>query len=31
MQIKLQQQPDLLVYWRKHVPVSLHEIESGRR
>lgn len=31
IQIKLQEQPDLLVYWRKHVPANLHEIQSGQR
>ena len=31
IQIKLQEQPDLLAYWRKHVPTNLGEIQSGRR
>lgn len=31
IQIKLQEQPDLLEYWREHVPANLHEIQSNRK
>jgi hypothetical protein len=31
LQILLQERPELFGYWRRHVPMNLQEIQSGRR